>query len=403
MLDFATLPPEINSARMYSGPGSASISVAAAAWNRIATEMRSTAAAYSAVVTGLTDEAWLGPSSGLMAAAAEPYVDWLAIAAAQAEQASASASAAAAAFEAAFAATVPPAAITANRAQLANLLATNMLGQNAAVIAANEAQYAAMWAQDAAAMNGYAMASAAATQLAPLTPPPSTTNANETADQANGTSASSTAPAGSTSGLLEWLGIAPNTNNSTTGLAGLLNFLDGNNGSFVGSFLNDATVANFSNALTTSGLTNPTSVIDSVTAYSFLFATQGAASFDMSDLAAGLALTGPIGVAPGLPSLSAAAVSAQLGHASLVGAVSVPPAWGASGATVNPVATATSRIGAGAYHSLSNATPMVMEETGPVGMPGLPLAGMTGPHEDEFSAPIYGFRPRIITRPPAAG
>jgi len=403
MLDFAVLPPEINSARMYSGPGSESMSAAAAAWNRIATEMRSTATAYRAIITELTDETWLGPSSASMSTAAAPYLEWLAVTASQAEQASAQVFAAATAFEAAFEATVPPPAVAANRAQLANLSATNILGQNTAAIAANEAQYAAMWAQDAAAMNGYATASAAATRLAPLTSPSSTTNTDGHAGQANAKPADSTTPAGSMSGLLQWLGIAPNTNNSTAGVAGLLNYLDGTNGSVVGSFLNDATVANFSNALTTSGLTNPTSVIDSVTAYSFLFATQGAASFDMSDLAAGLALAGPIGVAPGLPSLSAAAVSAQVGHASLVGAVSVPPAWGASGATVNPVAAATSRIGAGAYHSLSNATPMVMEETGPVGMPGLPLAGMTGPHEDEFSAPIYGFRPRIITRPPAAG
>lgn len=402
MLDFASLPPEINSACMYSGPGSATMSAAAAAWNRIANEMRSAATAYGAIVAELTDETWLGPSSASMAKATAPYLEWLAVTAAQAEHVSAQASAAAAAFEAAFAATVPPAAIAANRAQLASLSATNLMGQNTAAIAANEAQYAAMWAQDAAAMNGYAVASAAATQLSPLTIPPATNTAQSTG-QTKGTPAASTAPAGSTSGLLQWLGIAPNTNSSTTGVAGLLNFLDGNNGSLVGSFLNDATVSNFSNAFTTSGLTNPTSVIDSVTAYSFLYATQGGASLDISDLAAGLGLTGPIGVAPGLPSLSAAAVSAQLGQANLVGAMSVPPAWGAGGATVNPVAVATSRIGAGAYQSLSNATPMVMENGGPVGLPGMPLAGMTGLHEDEFNAPIYGFRPRIITRPPAAG
>lgn len=407
MLDFAMLPPEINSARMYSGPGSASMTAAASAWNRIAGEMRSTAAAYGSVITALTDESWLGPSSTSMSAATRPYLEWLALAAEQAEQAGAQADAAAAAYETAFSETVPPPVIAANRAQLATLVANNIVGQNTAAIAANEAQYGSMWAQDAAAMNGYASASAAATRLTSLTAPPSTTNSGgstQGAKQDASTSATTaSATTASSSDLFAWLGLAPNTGTSTTGLAGLLNLLDGNTGTLFGSALNNNTISNFSNALTTNGMMNPTSMIDSVTAYSFLFATQGGASFDMSDLAAGLALTGPIGAAPGLPSLSAAAVSAQLGHASLVGAVSVPPAWGASGATVNPVAAATSRIGAGAYHSLSNATPMVMEETGPVGMPGLPLAGMTGPHEDEFSAPIYGFRPRIITRPPAAG
>ncbi|MGF2952769.1 PPE family protein [Mycobacterium sp. THU-M116] len=407
MLDFAMLPPEVNSARMYAGPGSASLSAAASAWNRIAAEMRSTAAAYGSIITELTDESWLGPSSTSMAAAATPYLQWLALAAAQAEQTGAQADAAAAAYETAFAETVPPPVIAANRAQQTMLVATNIVGQNTAAIAANEAQYAAMWAQDAAAMNGYASNSAAATQLTPLTAPPSTTNsggATQGANQAASTSANgASASTASSSDLLAWLGLAPNTNTSTTGLAGLFNLMDGNTGTLLGGVLNNNTTTNFSNAMTTNGMMNPTAMIDSVTAYSFLFATQGGSSLGISDLGAGLALTGPIGAAPGLPSLSAATVSAQLGHANLVGAVSVPPAWGASGATVSPVAAATSRIGAGAYQSLGNATPMVMEETGSVGMPGLPLAGMTGPHEDEFSAPIYGFRPRFITRPPAAG
>ena len=54
------------------------------------------------------------------------------------------------------------------------LVATNVIGQNAAAIAANEAQYGEMWAQDAAAMYGYAGSSAAATTVQPLTPPPET-------------------------------------------------------------------------------------------------------------------------------------------------------------------------------------------------------------------------------------
>src|SRR5262249_31430655 len=45
---------------------------------------------------------------------------------------------------------------TFNRTQLASLVATNLLGQNATAIAATEAQYAEMWAQDVAAIAGYA-------------------------------------------------------------------------------------------------------------------------------------------------------------------------------------------------------------------------------------------------------
>ena len=70
----------------------------------------------------------------------------------QAEQAGAQAKLAAGAYEAAFAATVPPPVIAANRALLATLIATNILGQNTPAIAATEAQYMEMWAQDAAAM-----------------------------------------------------------------------------------------------------------------------------------------------------------------------------------------------------------------------------------------------------------
>src|SRR6202008_374680 len=87
MIDFAALPPEINSARMYSGPGSASMLAAASAWNAMAAEMRSAAASYGSVVSGLTSEGWFGPSSLSMAAAAAPYLEWLSATAAQAEQA----------------------------------------------------------------------------------------------------------------------------------------------------------------------------------------------------------------------------------------------------------------------------------------------------------------------------
>jgi PPE-repeat protein len=44
MIDYAVLPPEINSARMYSGAGSAPMLSASAAWSQLAAEMRSAAA-----------------------------------------------------------------------------------------------------------------------------------------------------------------------------------------------------------------------------------------------------------------------------------------------------------------------------------------------------------------------
>ena len=111
-----------------------------------------------------------------MAAAAAPYVSWMTATAAQAEETANQARAAVAAYEAAFAATVPPPVIVANRTLLMALIATNILGQNTPAIAATEAHYMEMWAQDATAMYGYAGASASATQLTPFTEPPQTTN-----------------------------------------------------------------------------------------------------------------------------------------------------------------------------------------------------------------------------------
>ena len=175
-MDFGALPPEINSGRMYSGPGPGSMLAAAAAWEKLAADLYSTATSYSAVISGLTADGWQGPSSLSMAAAAATYVTWLSGVATQAEQAASQAQAAASAFETAFAATVPPPVIAANRAQLAMLVATNFLGINTPAILATEAQYAEMWAQDAAAMYGYAGSSAAAAMLTPFTAPQQNTN-----------------------------------------------------------------------------------------------------------------------------------------------------------------------------------------------------------------------------------
>ncbi|OMB91289.1 PPE family protein [Mycobacterium colombiense] len=181
-MDFGLLPPEINSGRVYSGPGSAPLLAAAAAWNGLAAELHSAAASYGSAISELRTT-WRGPSSAAMAAAAAPYIEWLDGTAVQAEQTAGQATAAAAAYEAVFAATVPPPLIEANRALLASLIATNFLGQNTPAIAATEAQYAEMWAQDAAAMYAYAGSSAAATRLTPFGVPPTTADANAVADQ----------------------------------------------------------------------------------------------------------------------------------------------------------------------------------------------------------------------------
>ncbi|MEB4210018.1 PPE family protein [Mycobacterium sp. 94-17] len=176
MLDFGVYPPEYNSGRMYGGAGSGPLLAAAAAWDQLAAELQSSGASYSSTIETLATGPWTGPSSVAMAAAAAPYVAWIHATGAQAEQAGAQAKLAAGAYEAAFAATVPPLVITANRALLATLVATNILGQNTPAIATTEAHYLEMWAQDAAAMYAYTASSASASQLTPFAEAPRTTN-----------------------------------------------------------------------------------------------------------------------------------------------------------------------------------------------------------------------------------
>ena len=244
-MDFGALPPEINSARMYAGPGPESMLAAAAAWNGLAGELHSAADSYGSVISELTSGSWVGPSSTAMEAAAEPYVTWMSATAGQAELAATKAQAAAGAYESAFAMTVPLPMIAANRTQLASLTATNIFGQNTPAIATTEAQYGEMWAQDAAAMYGYAANSAAATQVTPFTAAPQTTNAAGLAAQA----AASTQVAGTSTGTgvqstlsqllssiqttLQSLASPSSSTSSTSGLSGILSGLLG--GSSTGS------------------------------------------------------------------------------------------------------------------------------------------------------------------------
>ena len=167
-MNFAVLPPEINSARLFCGAGSAPMMAAATAWNGLADELSSAASSFSSVTSGLADQAWQGPASQAMAAAAAPYAGWLNAAAARATGAAGQAQAVIDAFEAARAATIHPLMVEANRNGLVQLVMSNIFGQNWPAISAMEADYEAMWAQDVEAMLGYhAGVSAAAAQLAP--------------------------------------------------------------------------------------------------------------------------------------------------------------------------------------------------------------------------------------------
>lgn len=184
-MDFAARPPEVNSGLMYTGPGSGSLRAAAAVWKNLAAELHATAAGYESVVSELTSGPWQGPASISMASAISPLVTWFNTTATQAEQTAVQATAAASAYESAFALTVPPPVIAANRAQLMMLIATNVFGQNGPAIAATETHYEEMWSQDGVAMEGYA-AAAPARQLTPFQQPPQKSDSGSSLNQATG-------------------------------------------------------------------------------------------------------------------------------------------------------------------------------------------------------------------------
>ena len=351
MLDFGALPPEINSGRMYVGAGSGPMLAAAAAWDSLAADLQSAASSYGSTVGGLVAGAWTGPSSMTMAAAASPFVTWVSSAAAQAEEAAAQAKLAAGAYETAFAATVPPPIIAANRALLAALVATNILGQNTPAIAATETHYMEMWAQDAAAMYAYAGSSSTASQLTPFTEPPQTTNTAGTAAQAASVSQSSTQSGLNASSTLSnlinsvptWLQHLATTVGSTGKVGGSGNLLSGLDLPQITPTITlpaglQADLNNWNTIMSTiasgpyslQGLTSipggPFLSFGQV--FSYAQNGQGVATFGAPKVITG-GLAPLAGEAPAHLSsaVSAGPVSGSMGRAALVGSMAVPQGW----------------------------------------------------------------------------
>ena len=379
MFDFGALPPEINSTWMYSGPGAGPMLAAAAGWAGLAADLSSAADSYRAVVGGLTAGSWWGPSAMGMAAAAGQHAGWLMLSAAQAEQTAGQARLAAAAFEAALAMTVPPAEVALNRVQLSVLVATNFFGQNSAAIAATEAQYAVMWVQDAVAMYGYAGASAAAAELTPFAPPPVTTRMQGLANQAG---AAAAAAAAADKEIREKL-----SEFITTVQLALREYLDET----------DFPIARVSIAVAQWAWTAVSGALS--TMKDSMSSVGGAAATAAGGLATGAglfgaALTGGIGAMSALPS-GMAGVSAQLGRAIPVGALSVPPSWSSAVNTMGSAAPAASLL-PGARPGLS-----ALPDPGLGAVPGAMLGGM--PLAQGRTAQQATRRVPVIPRMPSAG
>jgi len=374
-MDFAFLPPEINSARMYAGPGSGSLLAAAGSWDSLAAELGITAQTYESVLSGLTSLHWRGPAADAMSAAVAPYMGWLHITAEQTRQTAMQAREAAAAYELAHAMTVPPPAVTANRAQLAALIATNFFGQNTAAIAATEAQYAEYWAQDAAAMYGYAASSAAAAQLTPFSPPKQTTNAagltaqNAAVTQANASAAASSPVSQAVAAVSQAAQAVPP---GPLGIIGDIDF----------TLLNGLQVT----SATLNGITRTTAIVAGVLASEKLLGIP-LPNFAPPPAAALSGAASSLGGGAGLGN-----VTAGLARAGTLGSMSVPASWSAPSSS--PVT------------ALSGSGLPTLPGTGELagsgyGMPGIP--GMPGRRQATGVVPRYGARLTVMPRPPAAG
>jgi PPE-repeat protein len=421
VLDFGLLPPEVNSGRMYSGPGPAPLLAASEAWDGLAAELGFAASGYGSAVAELTSNSWVGPTSTAMISAITPYIDWLTSTGAQAEETANHARAAVAAYEAAFAMTVPPPVIAANRALLAALIATNFFGQNTPAIMMTEALYAEMWAQDAAAMYGYLGASQVASQVTPFVQPPQTTNPDGTSNQADAVAKAAATPASQAATVAQnAASSAPTSTAQTAATTTAATNAAADPNTFIGWLqeIYTNTAAQFPSGGWGLGLTGGSSgnlntmrqVLQAYFAvglgnFGYGIGQQLLTPAQATALEKGLGLM-PAGAAGvGLPiggtagvsgaPFTASSVTAQMGEASTLGRLSVPAGWQGS----TPAAMEEAQ--------LANAARSVAPQSNGM-LNGVPMAGNAGlgagaGRRGSGYVVKYGFRHAVVPRPPQGG
>ncbi len=391
--------------------------VAAQAWEGLAGELYSTAQGFRSVTQGLSSS-WQGPSSVAMASAAAPYGAWVNAAAGQAQQTASQLRAAVGAYEAAFAAVVPPPVIAANRAQLATLVATNLLGQNTPAIMANEARYAQMWAQDAAVMYGYAAHSSSAAALKSFTSPPRSTNPAGPANQAAAVSQAARTPAGATAQELSRLvATLPGTLQSLAsgGPSGLVTSAQALNPAQVGLGPTLGTVGDYLSFL--SGLSFISSgvlyIVGPLTSWtrsggggsSSCGPSSGGGSGSAGSSPAGTGTSGS-GVAPSGP--GGGGVAAGLGQSTPIGRLSAPQSWTKAAPATRTVAQRMPGVAPAGFPEAGSEGPGLMP--GALGPAGLTAAAAGGggaagsgwasqrgaAQRDGGAAAQYGNRPAML-------
>jgi PPE-repeat protein len=282
--------------------------------------------------------------------------------------------------------------VAANRSLLSTLIATNVFGMNTQAIAANEAQYGEMWAQDTAAMYGYAASSASATQLTPFNPPQQNTNPAGSANQAAAVGQATGSAAGNSQstiqqafsavpGALQSLATAPAaTTSAATDPLGTLSDL-------IAIFLDaPASAATFAADIPFGAIGVTAFPLDIIGAGTGLNTDRIVSGWNGEETWPSEAklqpptdfpapITGPIGPA------TTPALSAGLGEANTVGALSVPPTWTVATPAVRPVSytlpalTETSPSAAPAAEAGSSSA---LSEMALAGMAGRAMAATVG-------------------------
>ena len=364
---------------------------ASSSFSALSSELSSNAASYESIVSQLGSE-WTGPSSTAMAASAQTYIGWLTTTSAQLQEAAAAATSSAAAYEAAHAATIPPPVVTANRVQLAALVATNILGQNTPAIMANEAMYAEFWAQDAAAMYGYsAAASAASSALTPLTDPTENTN-----PAGQGQQVAAVSQAVGSNGASSTLNNAlSGTQNAASSLASPAASAAQDTPTSILSALNGLFgVPIVANSIYNVGVTLAwnTAMMTATLPLLAHFMAGSAFGFSIGDatpLGAGLGFGTTLA---GAQAPIGGAMAAGMGEASSVGGLSVPAGWSA--------ATPTTTV---ADTTLAGTGWTAAADEGAAGMGGAPgimpgMASAGGKSGMGFGGPRYGVKPKVMPK-----
>jgi PPE-repeat protein len=357
-MEFTTLPPEVISALIHSGPGAESLANAAAAWQQLSANLEDAADNYAASLSSM-DEAWHGPSSAAMFQAVTPYVTWLRTTAQQAQQTAAAAQSAAAAFNSVQASVVPTATVVANRTRLAQLLATNVFGRNLPAIAQTDSEYQTMWANNAAAMTRYQAASSQASTLPQLTSPTSTTNPSNLKTQASSAAPAATTSSGPTVAAATPAALLPTAFDPSAGLVGEIN-------TYVNQFISSGFPINMLSYLAQSQSAQALAGVNAQVSQGVSEGENalGGAAANLGGGAAGaLGALGQSG-GGGLSALGAAGLgevntSAALGAAVPMGNLSAPPSAAPLLATPVQLASAATPLGAGGTPGMPMLPPLM--------------------------------------------